>query len=147
PNRVIDFALFHGLVWEPPEIMGGRVKYKFTGPLAMILEEARLGNISQWLELGAAVANYKQDPGIMDRFDGDEIVELSARILDVDEALLVPSEEAKRIRQERDQAAQQAAAMQNAGAMAQGARDLSQTEFGEGNMLEAIAGLGTEGMA
>lgn len=144
-NFVIDFIMFHGLAGEPPEELRGRIKYKFTGPLAMILEEARLGNITQWLELGGAVANYKQDPSIMDRYDGDEIVEIAARVLDVDEACLVPLEKAKQLRAERDQAAQQAAGMRGMLDMAKGVKDLSQADVGGANILEA-AGIGAEGM-
>lgn len=147
-DRNIDAIMFHKLAPPlPPEIADGFIKYSYSGPLALIQQLVELGNIERWLNVVSVMAANLQKVDALDRVDGDEVAEVSAKILAIDPALITSLQDAQKLRQARAQQAEQAAGAENAMNMAQGAETLSRAEMGGGNALEVMLGMGAGGPA
>jgi hypothetical protein len=141
-DRLVDAIMFHGLAPAPPEELQGNVKYTYSGPLALIQQMVELGNIQQWIALAAQMAaGMKGKEGILDRIDEDEVIEIAAKILAVDPALITSYEDAKKMREARAQQMQQMQQAEAMRGMAEGAATLSKAQVGRQNGLEAMLGL------
>jgi hypothetical protein len=81
----------------------------------------------------------------LDNIDLDMVVNDYADKVGVSPKYLRDKEQVEAIRQQRAQAMQQQQQMEQAGAMVQGARDLSQINTGENNALTALLGGGLGG--
>jgi hypothetical protein len=93
-----------GSLLAPPASLAGRAfKTVFTSPLDRLQRNKELIGISQTFEVIRPLAAV--DPGVLDNFDGDEIVRLAADISGVPRKALRQRGEVEQMRQQRAEAA------------------------------------------
>lgn len=121
----------------PAEIQGREIQVQY---ISMLAEAQRAASTSAIERLAAFVGSLAgAQPQILDNIDTDEMVEEYADLLGVSPKIIRASKEVIAIRQARQQAQQQAAALQTGQAMASGAQTLSQTDVGGGqNALQKM---------
>ena len=139
-QRTFSIALRRGLLPPPPpELAGAALKIEYISFLAQAQKAQSISAVSQWLALGGNLVGVK--PDVMDNYNVDEIVEYVGDTLNVPPNLANSEDAIAQIRAQREQAQQQAAALQVGQAAASGAQTLSQTNIGGGkNALQAVMG-------
>lgn len=106
-----------GIVPPPPEELQGQdLQVEYVSMLAQAQRAVATNSIDRYVGNLGAVAAIK--PEVLDRFDSDRWADIYADALGVDPELVVPSDKAALVRQER---AKQQAAMQSSALMEQGA--------------------------
>ncbi len=109
----------------PPELDGVNLQVEFVSVLAQAQRAAATQGIDRFVANIGAVAQFK--PDVLDRFNADTWADAYADKLGVDPELIVPTEKAALIRQQRAQAQQQAAAAEQAQTMATAMQKFGQT--------------------
>jgi len=114
-QRLVDMhftrLLETGLLPPPPEEMQGEdLNVEFVSILAQAQRSVNTNSIDRLVSNIGAIAQYK--PGILDKFDEDEYVDMYADMLGVDPSLIVPDDKVALIRKAR--ADEQRAQMQAA---------------------------------
>jgi len=97
----------------PPEMQGMDLNVEFVSTLAQAQKAVGLGSLDRLLGTVGLVANSKQDPGVWDKLDTDEIVDKYADMLAIDPSCIVSDDQIVFIRESRkkqQQAMQMAAA-------------------------------------
>lgn len=120
----------------PPELEGHELNIKFVSILAQALERIGMADQDQFVVRLGAVAQFK--PEVMDRFDPDGWVDSQSNV--VDPRMLVPIEEARKIREARNQ---RDAAMAQAQLMEQQAgtaKDLAAAQTSQPSVLSQLTG-------
>lgn len=123
----------------PPEIQGAPIAIKYISMLAEAQRAASTAAIERLVQFAGGLVAVK--PDAMDNIDTDSTIEHYADLLNVPPSIMNAVAKIVAIRQARDKAAQQQAALQTGTAAAQGAQTLSQTEVGGGqNALQMVLG-------
>jgi hypothetical protein len=110
----------------PPELEGIDLKVEFISTLAQAQRAVGLASVDRLLGTVGSAAQFK--PDMLDKIDGDQVVDAYADMLGVDPTLIVADDQVAIIRQQR---AEQEAAMQQAAmvpAAAATAKTLSETD-------------------
>lgn len=131
----------HNLFKEPPEELHGYpLEVELISVLAQAQKAADLGAIERVAGFVGSLAST--NPEILDKFDGDQAVDLYNEGLGGPTSIVVADDVVQKKRAARAQQQAQQAALANAGTLAQGAKTMSETEVGAGrNALQAITGL------
>jgi len=131
-----------GIVLSPPrEMQGMELKVEFVSTLAQAQRAVGLGSIDRLIGTVAAIAQAK--PEVLDKLDGDQIVDKYADALGVDPSLIVADDKVAFIREGR---AKQQAAMAQAQMVAAGAetaKTLSETDTTGKSGLSDVMGFFT----
>lgn len=126
-----------GIVPPPPqELQGMDLSIEFVSTLAQAQRAIGVGSIDRLLGTVGAVAQMK--PDVLDKIDGDQIVDTYADMLGVDPNLIVGDENVAIIRQQRAQAQQQAQAAQNMAMMAETAAKVGSIDTSRQNALTDV---------
>lgn len=138
-DAVFAIAAERGLLKEAPQALQGhplRVEYVSSLHVEQTAT-TRLSGLYRLLEIAGTIAKF--NPDIIDKFDCDEMIDISAQVL-TEYGVVRDDKEVEKIRSER--ARQQAQMMQaemqakQAPAIAKAAKDLSQTQMGDGTALD-----------
>ena len=118
----------------PPELEGNDLNVQFVSMLAQAQRAVGLGAVDRLIGTVGAVAQLGKTE-VLDKIDGDELVDTYADMLGTDPNLIVADDKVAIIREQRakDQAAMQQAAV--APAMAQTAKTMSETDTENKNAL------------
>jgi Bacteriophage head to tail connecting protein len=109
-----------GSALEPPEILVGQsIGVNFTGPMARLRRMADLQGVEAVLTIAGGLAQY--DPSVLDRIDSDETLEIAREIRGAPRKMFRTDKEVTASRTQRAQQAEQQAAMQMMGGMADAA--------------------------
>ena len=128
----------------PKELQGKSIAIKYVSLFAETQRAASTQAIERLLALVGNMAGIQ--PDILDTIDTDKLVDTYADQLNVPPDLLRDAVDIAKIRAQRQQVQQQAAALQTGQAAAQGAQTLSQTDVGGGkNALQAMLGANAGG--
>jgi hypothetical protein len=129
-----------GILPTPPqELQGMDVSVEFVSMLAQAQRAVGTGAVDRLLGTVGSIAQFK--PEVLDKIDGDQIVDAYADMLGVDPSLIVADDKVAMI---RDQRAQQQAAMQRAAAMpqmAQATKTLSEADTEGKNALTDVVSM------
>lgn len=126
-ERVYGILNRKGKYPDMPEMLEGKpFKIEYISKASLALRQIELFGVMSTYERSAMIAQYR--PDVMDNFDVDEMVKLSAEVDNVPNAVLLPSEDVADIREMRAQQAQQQQMIENIPAIADGAFKASQIE-------------------
>jgi hypothetical protein len=129
-----DALLEGGLLPEaPPELQGTDLNVQFVSMLAQAQRAVGLGSVDRLIGTVGSVAQFK--PEVLDKLDGDQLVDAYADMLGVDPSIIVADDKVAIIREQRAQAQQAAAQAQAAPQLAQTAKTLSETDTQKPSML------------
>lgn len=131
----------HRLFKEPPEELHGYpLEVELISVLAQAQKAADLGAIERVAGFVGSLAST--NPEILDKFDGDQAVDLYNEGLGGPTSIVVADDVVQKKRVARQQAQAQQTALASAGALAQGAKTMSETQTGAGrNALESVLGI------
>lgn len=120
----------------PPELQGMEVNVEFVSMLAQAQRAVATGSIDRLLGTVGGLAQLK--PDVLDKINGDEIVDAYADMLGIDPDLIASDEQVMQTRAEKAKAmqAQQMAAM--APQMTDMAKTASETQTEGGNLLSDL---------
>ena len=138
-----DDMLEAGIVPPPPqELEGIELSVEFVSVLAQAQRAVATQSVDRFMGNVGAVAQYK--PEVLDRVDIDHWADTYSDMLGLDPKLLIPREEADKIRAQRQQAQQAAQMAQNAEQMAGAAQKLGTVQTPTGNagndVMQALTG-------
>lgn len=143
-DRTFEKALAYGLIPPPPPSLQGReLEVEYISVLAQAQKMVNSATTDRFLASVGQAAQFK--PEILDKLDGDAIVDEYHENFSASPKLLLDAQEVDALRQQRaaqQQAAQMAAMAQPASDMAKAAKDLSQTNVTEESALSML----TEGI-
>ena len=140
----------------PPELDGTDLRIEYTSVLANVQKQSAQAGIEIVVASAGQLAQLQalkgEPPSVLDKIDCDEIIERLADmhaipagiVLGNDAVAAVREDRAIKLQEQQEQMQQQQALMQGAQAapqLAGAAKDLSQTEMGGQNALEAMAGM------
>lgn len=94
----------------PPELTGGALNTRFISSLAQAQRSQDLAALSDFTQFAVVAAGAS--PGVIDKVDGDAVLDLYSNLRGVNPVVLRDQEAADAIRQQRAQAQQQAASLQ-----------------------------------
>jgi hypothetical protein len=129
-----------GLLPEsPPEVAGAPIQIQYTSMLAEAQKASSTAGIERILGLTGNLVGVV--PDIMDTINTDEAIAEFGDLLSVAPKVIRTKEEIKALREARNQANQQAQALQATDGLAKAAKNLAATDVGGGNSaLAAIMG-------
>ena len=126
----------------PPELEGQDLKVEFVSVLAQAQRAIGANGLDRYIGTVSAVASVK--PDILDKLNVDELADYYADILGVEPRLIIPTDQAAIVRQQRAQQAAMANAAEMAPKVSSAAVDMSQIQQqnpgATGNMLRALTG-------
>ena len=129
------------LLPPPPKEMGGLdLRVEYTSILAQAQRAIEGSSIERAIGFAGTVANIKQDPSSLDLLDTDNALREYFKAVSVPPTLVRSDDAVNAIRQQREQANQQAQIEQQMGTAIQGAQLLSKTDTGGNNALTQLAG-------
>ncbi len=137
--RAYELAEKAGRIPEPPEILQGvPIKIRFKGALTISKQSEEGQKASQ---LASFVGNLAQfNPEALDKVDFDKMIDLFGLSYGVNPELIRDDKEVGAIRQARAEQMQQQRDAELTAQSAQSAKTLSETQTGEGNLLEEMMG-------
>lgn len=144
-DKAIDLAL--GIVLEaeilpppPPELMSAGYTVKYISPLSL----ARLASGATGLEDVARFAAGLGEafPDALSKFDARQAIDEYARMKAIPPSVIRTDEAVAKMDAVAQQQAQAMQAMEMAKQGAGAVKDLSQSQMGDGNVLEALSGVG-----
>lgn len=151
-DRTFGIMLRQGRLPPPPdELQGVDLKVEMTGILAQTFKAISATNIERFggyvAQMAMAQANAGQAPTALDKFDVDQGIDEYAMAIGVPPTVVRSDDDVAMLRQQRQEQQAAAAQQQQDSAMAQqasqatqAAKNLSQTQVGGKNALEAIVG-------
>ena len=116
-SRVVKLLIRNGQVEQPPPQLQ-RVKIKYTGPLALALQDQHVEAFDLWLDIVTRMEEVQ--PGTVDNIDFDEASRDLGRFMGVKESHVRSTSKRDQIRQQRQEALQQQQALEAAQVAAQG---------------------------
>lgn len=143
-DRTFEIAQQYGILPDAPEeIQGQDMKIEYISLLAQAQKMVGMSAIQQWVGIGGQLAAVK--PEVLDKINGDQVMDESARMLGVPPTLVISDDDVEEVRAERAQQAQkqQMAAMAQPVAQAAAAtKDLADAKMGTGDRsaLDALMG-------
>ena len=96
----------------PPSLQGREVKTRFTSPLDRMRRSNEVLGIQQTLEMGAAIAELKQDRRVLDRIDGEKALMITREVVGAPASILRSDDEMIELDEQRKNDAQMMAAAQ-----------------------------------
>lgn len=139
-KRVFALMARAGAVPAPPPALAGHaMEVEYVSSLAQAQRSVATGGIERFVSFAGRAAAMKAD--VLDKLDIDETVDAYGDLLGVPGRLIVSTDKAASVRQQRAQAQQQQMALQAGQAMAAGAEKLGRVDVGGGkNALQALVG-------
>jgi hypothetical protein len=135
-DMTFERVISAGIAPPPPqELQGAQLNVEFVSVLAQAQRAIGTAGVDRLLGTVAAVAQLK--PEVLDKLDGDQLVDAYADMLGVEPSLIVPDDKVALIRKDRQaqqQAANMAAMAKPAADMAQAAKTASEVQPGGGLM-------------
>jgi hypothetical protein len=142
---VFDIHMRQGLLPPPPdEIQGMDLKVEYISVMAQAQKLLGISSIERFTGFVSQVA--AADPGILDKINSDQIIDVYADTISLPPSIVRTDDEVAEIRGQRAQAQKQAQQMQMTQAAAATAKDLGQTPIGEDSALGAMLGLANAGI-
>jgi len=136
-ERTFDLMVDVGLIPEAPqELQGQELKVEYISILAQAQKLVAVAGIENTVRFGGSLAAIK--PEVVDVFDFDEMVYMYGDIQGAPATLFNDKKEVEAIRAQRAKQEQEAAAMEQATQLAQGARTLSEAELNGTSVLDQI---------
>lgn len=134
-TRVFNLMAKRGMIAPPPkEIQGMPLRVEYISVLAQAQKAMGIGNIERFT--GFVIGQLAPaNPEAMDKLNIDEIIEEYADGVAVPPKIVRSQEETDAIRQQRAERIAQQEQMQQAGAMVEGAKSLSQADMSGDNAL------------
>ena len=133
-NMTFDRMLRAGILPPPPEELKGKdLNIEFISMLAQAQRAVGVNAVDRYITTMGAVAQAR--PEVLDKFDADVWADIYADMLGIDPKLIIASDKAAIVRQQRAQAAQQQQQMAMLQAGAQSAKDMSQADTASKNGL------------
>ena len=121
----------------PPELQGGTVKIEYISVLHQAQRSVGISAIDQLINFAGAVSKVK--PEILDKINGDKMLDKYSEYLGTPASILNSEEEVQNIRGQRAQQ-QQAQLQGQAGLVASEiGKNLSATDLDKNNALKAVA--------
>lgn len=138
----LDIMERGGLLPPRPEVLrGASLKISYVSVLAQAQRATDTASIEQFMRFIGSQAALS--PDVMDVVDTDAAAEEYGDLIGINPQILRTPDQVAQIRQQKQYAAQQQAAAEQAQQLAAGAKNLSQTDLGGGmNALQAITGGG-----
>lgn len=141
-ERTFDELLERGILPEPPESLAGKpIEIEYTSILYQALRAVGMGSIERATSYIGNIAGIR--PDALDNFNVDGAVREYVSITGANPIMLHTPEEVAAVRKARAEAAQaekMAAMAQPAQQAAQAAKVMSETDTGNGNVLEMLTG-------
>lgn len=139
-DRVFGIMLRQGAIPEPPRALQGQeIRVEYISVMAQAMKMVGLSSVERLLGFVGNLAGA--NPSVLDKIDGDAAVDAYAEMVGAPPGIVVGADVVTKIRQEREQAAAQAQAMQAMQTGAQGAKLLSETDTGGDNALTRMLGV------
>lgn len=136
-NITFDMMEKQGLIPEPPEsIEGLELKVEYISIMHAAQKLSGLVGVERTAQFVTSLADIK--PDVIDKLDGDQMVELYADITGIPPNLIVPDEAVLQIREARAQQAAQEAQAAQVEQTAKTAKELSATDLEGNNALAAL---------
>lgn len=120
----------------PQELEGEEIQVEYISMLAQAQKAIGIGGIDRILGTIGAIAAFK--PGVVDKLDENELVDVYADLLGTPAKIIVANEKVALLKQQRDQAEQAAVQSQLANETANTAKTLSEADTQGENALNAI---------
>lgn len=141
-HRTYMIAMRRGLIPTPPEIIYGQdIRIEYVSMLAIAQKASSFSGINDLLALTAGLAGI--DQYVVDKINGDEIIDQFARISGIPASVINRPEVVAMIREQRQQAMQQQQEMEQMQQMAQmaqsggaGMKDIAQADAMLGGMQQ-----------
>jgi hypothetical protein len=127
----------------PQELQDSNLKVDYISVLAQAQKLVSTSAIERWVGFTSQVAQFK--PEVLDKVNGDEIVNQMAESLGVNSKVINDDEVVKQIRTAKAQQTQQQQQQQILTDMASAAKDLSATDTTSGNALSDLMGVAANG--
>jgi hypothetical protein len=139
--------IVYGIMWDnrmflppPDEIHGMPISVEVINVLTQAQKAASVGSIERTFAFAGSIAGAK--PEVLDKLDADQAMDIYAEDIGAPAGIIVGADEVKKIREMRAKQQAQQQMLANAGALAEGAKTLSETDVGGGrNALQAVTGL------
>lgn len=146
-DPLIDIAFSmmdrQGLIPEiPEELEGSSVKVEYISIMAQAQKAIGLGTIERISGFAGQMA--QMDPGVLDKLDADQIIDIYGDMASVPPGVVRSDEDVEEIRAQRQQAQQQAQQQEQMAQAAGMAKDLSGASLEGNNALTALTGGGSE---
>lgn len=129
-----------GLIPTPPEeLQGTTLKVEYISSMAQMQKTVGIGSLERFIGFAGNLGSVK--PEVWDNIDIDELLKVYGDFVSITPTILKDIKEVQQIRAQRDQAQQAQAMQQQAMALrdaASGAKDLSESESNEDNLLGQI---------
>jgi len=126
-----------GLIPEAPEeIEGQDLKVEYVSIMAQAQKLAGIGSVERFIGFAGNLA--AQDPRVGKKLNLSEAVDVYADLTGVPVKLVRTNEEVEEMEAQEQAAAQRQAQIEQSQAMISGAKELSQTNIGEGNALNEL---------
>lgn len=133
-DRIIETGIAPPI---PEELKGVDLNVEFVSMLAQAQRAVGVTAVDRLLGTVASIAQFK--PEVLDKIDGDQLVDEYTEMLGVTPRVIVPDDKVAMIRAERAKAQQQAAAMAAAPVAADTAKTLSETSTqGQNGLTDLI---------
>ena len=140
-DDVFEFAQEDGLLPDPPQALDNvALRVEYISLLAQAQQASAASGLERTMSFAGNMAAVF--PQLVDNVDEDEVLRQYSSILGNDPTILRDPAAVAEIRAARQQAQQQAAAMEQAGAAAQGAKVLSEADTQNPNALTELLGRG-----
>jgi hypothetical protein len=136
-ERAFNIAIRANIIPPPPkELEGQEIKIEFTSILAQAQKMVGTANMEQFVAFAGGLAAANQE--VLDGIDFDETLAEYGDKVNFPANCLRSKNQIAELRQARNQAIQQQQQMEQAAAMVQGAKVLSETDTGGNNALTAL---------
>jgi hypothetical protein len=132
-----DQMMEAGIVPPPPQVLQGvNLNVEYVSMLAQAQRAVGTNSIDRFMGTLGQVAQFK--PEVLDKVNTDKWADQYADLLGVDPEILVQEDQVAAIRQQRAQAQQQAAQMEQINQASTAAKNLGQTPTGSQNALTDV---------
>ena len=105
-TRTFGILLRQGVLLPPPEALQGReLVVEYVSPLALAQRREAVTSVSSLLQMTGAVAEFI--PSVIDKIDGDKVIDEAAEIFGVSPELIRDQNQVGEIREQRAQQEQE----------------------------------------
>jgi len=126
--------------WFPPppeELQGQEARVEYLSIMAQAQKMLGITGVERFVSFVGSVA-AGVGPDVLDKLDADQVVDEYGNMLGIPPSIVRPDEAVEAIRAKRAQVAQAQQAIATAGAVAEGAKTLSQADTGGDNALTRL---------
>lgn len=122
----------------PPELQGQPLKVVFISVLAQAQNAAGMSAMEHIIQFTGTLAAASQDPSVWDKLDRDQMVDEASAMLGVPPRTVRSDDDVRAGREQRAKQQQQQMQLMAAESASKTAKNLSETDTGSGNMLNAV---------